>query len=178
MKKQFIFLLVALSISHYLSAQSDSTNCTISLKAIDLSENMSRLSTKDDEVILLLYKKTNSEETLHAPVCQTEFVLDSTRKEKTLTNLTLQNSNYLIFILERDDERTIEQIDPIFRVYYQEIAKLYAKKDWLGLEKYMGDSDLLGYVEFSLSKSESEIEFKGRQNMDSYHYKLTINHSK
>lgn len=176
--KQLLSLLLTLSASFSLLAQTDSTTCTLTVKAIDLSENMSRLSTKDDEVIFLLYKKTNAAETLHAPVYLTEFVLDSARKEKSLANIRLQNSTYLVFILERDDERTLEQIDPIFRVYYLEIAKLYAKKDWLGLEKYMGDSDLLGYAEVSLSGSESEIEFKARQNMDSYHYKLSIKNTK
>lgn len=162
-------VIVASTLSVF--AQSDSAKATLKIQALDLSENMSRLSTKDDEVIVLLYIQADSGKTLSAPVFQSEFVLDSAHKEKIFKELSLTKSTYLLFILERDDERTLEQIDPIFRVYYSEISKLFLKKDWLALEKYLGDSDLLFYTTLNGSSTQ---EIKSRQNLDSYHYRITF----
>jgi hypothetical protein len=137
---------------------------------------MSTMSSKNDELLLLIYKKQNAGTILEAPVFISEFVLDTSVKEKKVTDLHLSTSTYLILLIELDEERPVEQIDPVIRVYWSTILLLHSKKNRTGLLKYLQDNDLVGYFELKMDNHfmEKEIELKGRLNIDPFHYKLKL----
>lgn len=137
---------------------------------------MSTMSSKNDELLLLIYKKQEVDKILEAPVCISEFVLDTLKRENKIDNLQLSNNTYLILLFELDEERPVEQIDPVIRIFWSTILLLHSKKDRAGLMKYLHDNDLLGYYEVKIDKQfmARELELNGRQNMDYFHYKLKL----
>ena len=181
MRRRIISIAAILLFNSDVYSQSDTSqsievSCILHIHAVDLSEDMSTMSSKNDELLLIIYKKQKHGMILEAPVYISEFVLDTSLREKKMNDLQLPLSDYLILMIELDEERPVEQIDPVIRVYWENILLHHSKKDRTGLSKYLQDNDLLGYFELTFDKNfyEKEIELKARQSMDLFHYKWKL----
>ncbi len=157
--------------------RSSKNDLNISINAIDLSEDMSLLSTKNDEVLILIYTFTNSG-VLDSPVLSKELVFDKRIRLKEVEfspNKNLLKDGGLFFLIEKDSEATIEQLDPIIRIHYQKIIRAFESKDYLEIERYLGDDDLLGVqVIPELGNTPIQLKFSGTHKLDSYDYQITL----
>lgn len=150
---------------------------SLKITAIDLSEDMNKISSKNDELLLLIYEFSDSIEILGKPIVAEKFILDTGKRNYDVPNIEFSKPSYIIFLIELDDERSIEQIDPVVRVYHKEIVSVFNSRNFLGLEKYLGDNECLGYHKYLVSDAKNRMysfEIKGRQTLDSYHYKIAI----
>lgn len=92
---------------------------------------MNVLSTKNDELLVLGYKY-EEESILNEPIFVYEFIFDENKKNKSILtqyNTGYEESELLLFLIELDTEKTIEQIDPVIRVHHKEISKLHSEND-------------------------------------------------
>lgn len=154
-----------------IKVDSACVNCdTLVLTAIDISEDVNRFSTKNDEIILLLYDYSDSSK-LGSPFLIEKIVFDKNTTEKKLLIRELPK-NTLLFLIEEDSFKTLEQIEPIFRVYFKEIIALQKHKSIKNLRKYLGDDDLL--YSTILNKNFSSIKMKGMHMLIKFEYDLLL----
>lgn len=154
----------------------DSLN--LSIEAINLSEDMSRLSTKNDEILILIYELKDS-----LPMDQFLFSkqlkLDEKNRSKNFwltTHRELTKGRLILFLIEQDADTPVEQIDPILRVHYKPIIKAYRGGNYLEIEKYLGDEDVLGIKTISKLDRETPAEFNfyGIHKLDKYEYSIRL----
>ena len=175
MKSIFLHLLLITSFLSYSKTKKDSTDINIIFYGINLSEDMSKISTHNDEILMLIYPM-DIKDSIVEPVSCTYFVIDKENKSKTIKWKTSNTtSNYLIIILEIDSEEPIKRIEPIFRVNFQNIYSALIKQDNKSLRSYLGDNDIITISKLTIpSKKKRELSLTGTNNMDSYHNFLTF----
>ena len=153
------------------SVFSSSDTLEIQITAANLSEDMSLFSTMNDEVMIFVYQQEDS--LLNAPLVAKEFVLvESNRSCKV--SLPTPQKDILLFIVERDDDVTLHQVDPIIRVHYQEIIEKYKANDRQGLEAFLGDEDLLGFKVIKPVTEDLSFTFEGFYKLDRYKYDVSL----
>ncbi|MFY0655075.1 MAG: hypothetical protein JXQ96_23815 [Cyclobacteriaceae bacterium] len=171
--KIFLITVSSLVISKSTTyAQLDSLSITIT--ANNLSEDMNVLSTKNDEILLLGYTQ---KDVLGKPLFIEKLLFDESHK-KHETKLSLDcNCQIILFMIELDSKKTIEQIDPVLRVHHQQIVELYSRNEWVKLQTYLGDEDMLGTKKFEtpIETSGVSFEFEGIQKIEKYSYSIEIN---
>lgn len=150
----------------------------LTIKAINLSEDMSRLSTKNDEILILLYELKDSLE-LDQFLFSKQLKLDEKNRSKIVwfsTNKELSKSRLILFLIEQDSGTPMEQIDPVIRVHYRPIINAYKSGDYLEIEKYLGDEDVLGIKTICELNTETPVQFSfnGIHKLDKYEYSISI----
>ncbi|MEQ9167033.1 MAG: hypothetical protein RLO12_12315 [Fulvivirga sp.] len=147
---------------------------SIKISAINLSEDLSVISTKNDELLILIYELKDTA-ALSEPVLQKQFNVDKSNPSRLIYWNNFNQSavkKYLLVLVERDSDVSTEQIEPVLRVHHKEINDAFRQKNYSEIEKYLGDEDILGFYEFSAKElsNNSFIKFKGTYKMDRYEY--------
>lgn len=150
----------------------------LTIEAIDLSEDVSTLSTKNDEVLLFIYEIKDSSK-LGKSLFRKQLILDRTSRLKSIDfsfSKRLMNAELLFFLIEQDSEIPIEKIDRRVSNYYREIIAAFKAKKDLEIEKYLGDDDVLGVKTITELKEGQTLQFsfKGMHRLDRYNYQITI----
>lgn len=154
MRKHLLLLFVlVVSISYYSKADSiptlpktsDSIFFNVKVKAIDLSEDGLPGSTHNDEVFLFIYKQNGS--FLPQNLCAQFFRLDTLKRSKQfkISAGFLQPTDTLTFILlEQDTQKQTKGIEPVCRLYLNDIYANYLKNGNTNFVQYFDDDDVLG----------------------------------
>ncbi|MEQ8241813.1 hypothetical protein [Fulvivirga sp.] len=147
---------------------------SIKISAINLSEDLSVISTKNDELLILIYELKDTA-ALSEPVLQKQFNVDKSNPSRLIYWNNFNQSavkKYLLVLVERDSDVSTEQIEPVLRVHHKEINDAFRQKNYNEIEKYLEDEDVLGFYEFSAKElsNNSFIKFKGTYKMDRYEY--------
>ena len=148
----------------------------INVFAHNLTEDMSTLSSHNDEVLMLLYMFSDTT-SLSKPIVSEFFVLDSAQREKQITRpIEMGNVRMLFILMELDTDRSPDQVEHIFRKSYAQILNLFTKKDLIALQKIIGDDDLIGFkvIENSAPGSKQNFSFQGRYKLDKFSYRIII----
>lgn len=157
----------------------DTSAISIRISPVNLSEDMSLFSTKNDELLLLIYQKRPEQlpELIFSKAFMADTSFTETKADMHLPPHTEEDSLFLL-LLEKDSQHTIEQIDPVIRLSYDKIYSLYEARDTPALVSYLGKDDLLGMAHIDLRDFLSKtllLEFKGIQKMDRYAYLVYLN---
>ncbi|KXX70744.1 hypothetical protein [Flammeovirga sp. SJP92] len=163
-----LFLLPLLLLIYNVS-WSQKTEITLSISSSDLSEDFSILSSKNDELLFLVYE--DKDDVLDNPVLMKEFNFDSTQMDISFFHQLDLSKSYVYFLIELDSRRNHLQIDPIIRLHYKKIAHCFRESDYLCVEEYLEDEDVLGIGTFKIPTA-NEIE--GVYKIDSYKYKIKV----
>ncbi len=151
---------------------------TINIHAVDLSEDMSRFSTQDDELMVLIYEMKDSTE-LDSLVFHKKMVLDNTNTSGQVwfsSNKNLIESTLLFMLIEQDEETPIEQIDLIISAHYQSIIHAFERRDYSGIKRVIGEEDILGIKKITKLSRETTVQFRfsGVHKLDKYDYLIRI----
>ena len=154
MRKHLLLLFVlVVSISYYSKADSipmlpktsDSISFNVKVKAIDLSEDGLPGSTRNDEVFLFIYKQNGA--CLPQNICAQFFRLDTLKRSKQfkISAGFLQPTDTLTFILlEQDTQKQTKGVEPVCRLYLNDIYANYLKNGNTNFVQYFDDDDVLG----------------------------------
>lgn len=156
------------------SADQDSLFVTIT--GVNLSEDMSTLSSKNDELLLLLYSFDDTL-SLNEPLMTEYFVLDSANRKKIMAFPTPGTSTDVLLILaELDTERSPDQIEKLIRKNFRAIMNCLEKRDLVTLRQYIGDDDVIGIKTIRTNNVSRGItfSFSGRYKLDKYLYRIEI----
>jgi hypothetical protein len=151
---------------------------SLEINAINLSEDMSVVSTKNDEILILLYEKSDST-TLSKPLFSKQLIFDQKSSKRQFhfpVSDNQANTALLLFFIELDYGTTAEQIDPVIRIHYKTIVEAYTNKDRSTIQNYLGSEDLLGVQQ--ITELPTEFIFNGTYKLDRYEYLLNIKHKK
>ncbi len=154
-----------------------SDSITVTIEALDLSEDMSRISSKNDEIFLLIYQWEDSLELGPTNFHMSTILSEGQRLESvTKPFLVSESSAYFLILIERDSDRPLTQIDPIIRVHHKVIRDAFKTRDYKLVESYLGDEDVLGYskVLFDEAGRTAPITFKGIHRLDTFEYLISI----
>lgn len=169
---RLILLIISLGAALITAAQRDSTAVSIQILANNLSEDFSVVSSKSDELMLIIYEFESDSGVLKDPVFVKNYFFNENKKRKIDEWKVIQaDSDYIFFLVEMDSDRTIYQLDPVFRIYFSEITKAFDNRNYLAIEKFLGDEDLLGYSEFSIP---STHQLQGVYKLDKFDYTVTF----
>jgi hypothetical protein len=187
--KRFVLLLAAatavyqnaFSILESPTAQfelvtSRNDSLLILVNGINLSEDMSTLSSKNDEVLMLLYSFDDTLK-LKDPLLSAYFVLDSANRKKQMPLVIPDQAvNILLVLAELDTERSPEQVEKLVRKNFKEIMDCLDKRDLIALQQYIGDDDIIG-IKILKAKERSvktTFSFQGRYKLDKFLYRIEI----
>ncbi|MEN8927351.1 MAG: hypothetical protein ABF242_07660 [Flavobacteriales bacterium] len=138
----------------------------LSITGLNLSEDMSSLSTKNDEIFLFIYEYSDTNK-LTSPLVTSKLVFN---KKNLKQNVSIPNKeNLLLFVIEEDSFSTTIQIEPVVRVYFKEIMKADGYEE---IRKYLGEDDLLGTK--IITSTTSAFTISGMCSLDKYEYSFEI----
>lgn len=192
MKKGIFLLLIIGFISTKSKADSipfihqnfpDSNIFHIRIKAIDLSEDAPPAATMNDEVFFFIYQQNG--DYLPHNIFAEYFKLDTANRIKTFriaTSKILPTDTLTFILLEQDTEKQIKGIEPVCRLYLNEIYENYVKNGSKAFFQYFDDDDVLGMYriegnQFNLSKP-IVVKFKTLNMFDWAVYKMEISKNK
>jgi len=144
------------------------------IKAFDLSEDMSVLSTKNDEILIILYEQIDSIN-FSEPLVGKRLLFDSNNLIRSFdfpVKRELTNANLVLFLIELDYETPVEQIDPVIRIHHREITKAFFNMDRSSIEKYLGSEDILGIQK--ITELPTDFYLSGVYKLDRYEYQISI----
>lgn len=155
------------------STSIDSLNITIT--CINLSENF----TGNDEVVILSYLYDNDSSTLSEPLFREKlkfFPKTGTKQFNCKLKKDISNQRMLFFLIEQDTELSIAAIDSAVRVSHRDIMREFNNRNYTGVEKYLGDEDVLGFrVIQKLKSTEPNVfSFSGIYKLDKYEYQVKL----
>jgi hypothetical protein len=175
-----VFILVAImvccrspvNVPPVTRAAPDSLRLTVT--SANLSENMSG----NDEILVLCYLNRDSSE-LEAPLFRQKLRIDLknlSRQFQFRLDKRFADHPLLLFLLEQDSEIPVPQIDSVLRVSHRAIMKEFNTRNYFGIEKYLGDEDILGFKVISkLDYTGPNIfHFSGMYKLDKYEYQVRI----
>lgn len=139
---------------------------TLSITALNLSEDMSTLSTKNDEIFVFIYDYSDTNK-LKSPLVSTKLIFDKNNKNQIIS--IPKKETLILFFIEEDSFRTSIQIEPIVRVYFKEIMNTNGYEE---IRKYLGEDDLLGTK--IINKKTSAFSISGKSSLDKYEYSFEI----
>ncbi len=137
---------------------------------------MSTLSSKNDEVLVLLYSFDDTLK-LREPILSEYFVLDSANRKKTMIIPTPDRSSDALFVLaELDTERSHDQVEKLIRKNFKAIMSCLEKRDLVTLKQFIGDDDIIGIRTIRPNNLSNGIafSFQGRYKLDKFLYRIEI----
>ncbi len=149
------------------------------LLADNLTEDVSRVSSGNDEMLFLLYSTQDSLQSFQL-IGKQLFVFDKSQKthEQRIAAQWLKNE-WLILLLEIDSERSVDELEAWVRQHLPIIVTAYRKKQTEQLRKLLGDEDLIAIELFPAdSRLVKEFTFRGVHLFDEYQYRLKIQSEK
>lgn len=169
-----LFLSCSRKQSHNLSESKISPYTpTLVIKSTNLSEDLSRLASQDDEILLLAYK---SQDILTSPAIMEYLTFD---KKHMLFEVPINKDDFIddeliLFILEIDTERRPNEIEKIVRKNVLALKNEFLKNNRIDINKILGDDDMLGVLRINKEKLELSQTYNiiGTHKMDRYEYEL------
>lgn len=142
-----------------------------------IARNISEDFSGKDELIILGYVHNDS--VLNKPIFAQKYYFGKNAESKQfdcIPYVSIENKSLLIFLLEEDDDTPIEDLDSVIRINHDEIRSAFASRDYTGLEKYIGNDDVLGIKHIPAINCESStmIRVSGIYKVDRYDYSVEI----
>lgn len=153
-----------------------SDSISIIIQSTNLSEDMSTLSSNDDELALFLYSYKDSAVS-ELPIFSTYFVLNKTKMSDTLYFNGIKkilHNDLILFLVEMDTEGKIEFIEMQIRKNHNELIKACREKNYTTIEMHLNDNDILGVKVMKDFTRETTIEISDIHRMDRYNYQITL----
>jgi hypothetical protein len=144
----------------------------ITVTALNLSENLSR----NDEVLIIgyLYNDTTM---LDEAIFHKRIVLDLEHPSRVLVcklPRVIETKPLLIVLIELDAELPFPKIDSVLRVSHKAILQEFNKRNYSGIEKYLGDEDVLWIrlIQRLDYTQKNVFRFSGIYKLDKYEYEI------
>ena len=183
--RKFIPITLTFAVAIVLSCSSKikTTSGTTRYKSDSLwvtvtSDNLSENLTGNDEILVMCYLYRDSM-TLDELLFGQKLRINAknlSRKFKLKLHNDIGDRPMLLFLVEQDSETPLRQIDSTLRVSHRNIMTEFKKGNYSGIEKYLGDEDVLGYEMISAMdyNAPNLYHFSGVYKLDRYEYWVKI----
>jgi hypothetical protein len=146
----------------------------VTVTGLNLSERMSG----DDEILVLCYSYPDSL-SLGEPLFYRKLKVEAnnlSQQFECAVKASALTERMLLVMLEQDEETPVSVIDPILRVNHRAIAKEFSTRNYMGIEKYLGDEDVLAIKAIPGIDCDKVnlFNFSGIYKADKFEYQLRI----
>ena len=149
---------------------------TIEIIGINLSEDASRLSSNNDELLVLIYEEENTS-IFSPPLFMTYAILDAEKRQaKMEIDHSLVGKNIVFTLIEVDTEKDIVDITSLVTQNVSVLLKAHKNQDRIKEIEILGDDDLLGIKKISKQKLTANHSFtiRGVHKIDRFEYRVNI----
>lgn len=176
LKKYNSLVLVLLLFTSCRSIKSNQKALQINQYVFEV-ENYSEEMTQNDELYILCYDWPDTNGIDTAFYKNFKVFNKHSRTDTFELPSNLSRRNWMMVLVEQDQESNLISIDSLFRSNYTSIMKHYANKDQTALDRIFGDDDLLHIAYFASNKRHKvwSYEISGRYKLDKYVYWLKVN---
>jgi hypothetical protein len=170
-----LFCLFHGGFANTVNGQGPGDSIRVTITALNLSEDMSRLSSNNDELLFMIYEVKDSL-MLDPFLLYERFIFnDSIRSKQFSFRKQKEGYTLLVILIEQDEDIPMERLDPVVRTHHADILEVFRRRDYIQIEKYLGDEDILGMEYVTLSEvNQSTLTFKGVYRLDRYHYEIFL----
>jgi hypothetical protein len=148
------------------------------IQAVDLTEDMSSLSSKNDELTILIYEVIDPAK-LVVLKYSNSFTMTKRSDFKKLAfsnSFNVNGKTYSVVLIERDTDQTTDEIEKMVSSRYFELTSYYLKNGNFGIEEFLDDNDIVGIKIINDLGGNNEVDFRfsGFFKLDKYEYRLTV----
>ena len=143
----------------------------ITITSTNLSEDGSILSTKEDELLFLVFNYIDSQP-LEQIVLRTFIFNEFNRSFSTAVDTAYSDTHKLVALIELDSSLSNDQISNRVKEHYISLLEIYKTHDLRMMEVILGDEDLLGI--HIMDPKDRTINFDGTWRMDRYEYQINL----
>lgn len=153
------------------------------LAAINLTEDVSRVSSGNDEILLLMYAASDELTPLQTLERQL-LTFDKTHPvfEHQVSVPLDSSATVVVVLIEVDSDRKLEELNQVVSRQLAGIAKAYQARQSQQLRTFLKDEDLLGLEVLPVNAFRTGLPqtlvFRGFHLFDEYEYKLLIQSKK
>lgn len=146
------------------------TTHAVLFEAYNLSEDMSIISTHDDELVLFIVS--------HDTICfkgDTTFsTVPSRFQGRYETNIDDSSILFDVILFEIDSRRKSDDFIPIVATKRDKLKELFETNDYQGIRGLIQEDDLLFYKQVAASELLRGVEISGAHKGDRYHYSIRL----
>jgi hypothetical protein len=171
----FLFLFTALLSCSHKHTAGGRGNFKCRIQAIELSEDLSPLSTKRDETMLLVYEVNDSLTPVKLVQIQS-FMPVGNEVMTTGLNYNPSGKQLMAVLIEMDTDKSENALEAEVSTQLKKLYDIYTSRDLLKRRDALGDDDLLGmYLVKNMKPGRrTKIIFEGVHIMDRYKYRLDL----
>lgn len=163
-------------IEHSDSEVLNTTNypyLTCTIEAINLSEDMSIVSSKNDEICFFIYQNTDSG-FKQPSIYRHNAIYDKTHYIHSFRITQPSLKSVTLVMIEEDSDRSIQVIDSIVANNLDSLKVFHIKEDYTNIRRILGDDDVLSMVELPEITTQTRYSIFGIHKMDKYEYAVTF----
>ncbi len=167
---KFYLLLITFIFSFSIHAQVD--KYLLKFEVIDISENKWKLSSNNDELMILFFQNTNFDDSLAYSNFKT--VKNNTSFADTVLVNPIINST--LVLLELDSDTEVSKLKQLVLNNITELKKAYQMHDLNKISHYLDDNDIIGIIDFDAKNYSYSPKFKlnGVHIGDYYEYNVCL----
>ena len=139
-------------------------------EAYNLSEDMSIISTHDDELVLFIV----SQDTICFIGDTTISHVPSRFQRRFETSIDDSSILFDVMLFEIDSRRKSDDFIPIVATERDKLKKLFEAVDYQGIRLLIQEDDLLFYKQVAASELLRGVEISGAHKGDRYHYSVRL----
>lgn len=145
----------------------------ITISSDNLSEDMSVLSTKNDEIMFLIFPAEG--ENQNTPLISLIATIDPEHAtHQREIHLDTNAGPYWVLLIEQDSENNIDDIVKLLRDKLSELKRYHDAQSYKDIEYILGDDDVLYIEKHKEINASTQIEIKGIHKVDRYSYFISF----
>lgn len=148
-----------------------SNRLTCIITAINLSEDMSIISSKNDEIYYIIYQQNDSSK-IPFSLYTFSTVFDQNHQIDSFSLDTLSVDNTTLVMVEEDSERDIYTLDSIVKQNLDSLNTFFINEDYTKIRSILGDDDILSIKHFPTIDSTIQYQINHIHKMDKYEYSI------
>lgn len=145
----------------------------ITITSDNLSEDMSVMSTKNDEIMFLIFPVEG--ENHNTPLVSFTAVIDpehaSYQQEISLDTAT---GPFWVLLIEQDSENNVSDIVKLLRDKMSELKGYHDAQSYKDIELIIGDDDVLYIQQHKTINASTQIQINGIHKVDRYSYFISF----
>ena len=160
------------SDSNYGHTAKHKSRLTCTIEAVNLSEDMSVLSSQNDEIIVLFFNPSDSTDVpTRGQIAANIFTKKSDHFSFELdSNLS---DTFVSVMIEEDSDAVSERIDSLVRHNIDSLTSYFEKNDYTQIRTILGDDDVLDIRTITYTDSLT-FTIQGIHKMDKYKYHVSF----
>ncbi|MFT5724529.1 MAG: hypothetical protein ACI9JN_001648 [Bacteroidia bacterium] len=142
---------------------------SITIKALNLSEDMGIVSSKNDEIMVFIYSDSKN-------LLKGKHTFTATDSIQTFPLQFVPDSNvvYKLVLIEEDSDRSVAQLNEVVKNNLDSLQLFYNLRNYTKIRSVLSDDDILYISDVKNINAQTLIPIQGIHKVDKYHYLISF----